>query len=238
MCSKGLLRSGSKTIGEESGRWSVGLFSWALLDRHSVEAAFADTQPDAVAIEAVLTTASACAAELGRSSPAHVRELLLGLVTRITLGDGRTAIDVNPAALLDHAGLTINHPVARVSLECQFQLVRRSKEVRLTVAPTLSTSQPQADPALVKLLVKAHAARQALLASGGRSLAEVSEAEGYEPHYFAVLVKLSYLAPDITEAILEGRQPARLNRQQLARVRHWPADWPEQPALIAGFAGI
>lgn len=72
----------------------------------------------------------------------------------------------------------------------------------------------------------------------GMWMTEVSEAEGHEPHYFAVLVKLSYLAPDITEAIIEGRQPARLNRQQLARMRQWPMDWTEQRALIGGFAAL
>lgn len=106
------------------------------------------------------------------------------------------------------------------------------------MAPRTSSPCAHVDPSLVKLIVKAHAARNALLASGGRSLAEVSKAEGYEPHYFSVLVKLSYLAPDITEAILKGRQPARLNRQALARIRKLPIEWAEQRKMIEGFGSL
>ena len=222
----------------EIERLVISRVSEWLLDRHAVEGSFVEHAPDAVVIEAVLMVASTCAAQLSQRSPANVRELLLEVVTRISLGEGRLTIEVNPFALLDRAGLTASNPVPPVQLQTAFQLIRRSKEVRLSVAPNRISQGAQADPALVKLLVKAHAARQALLSSNGRSLAEVSEAEGHEPHYFAVLVKLSYLAPDITEAILEGRQPARLNRQQLARIRQWPIDWIEQRALIQGFAQI
>ena len=222
----------------EIERLVIARLSEWLLDRHALERSLADQVPDAVVIEAVLMTASACEAQLSQGAPADVRELLSMLVARITLGEGRLTLEVRPMTLLDRAGFKASKPVPPVTLHSAFQLIRRSKEVRLSVSPNHDASDAQADPALVKLLVKAHAARQALLTSNGRSLAEVSAAEGHEPHYFSVLVKLSYLAPDITEAILEGRQPARLNRQQLARIRQWPIDWVEQRALFEGFAGI
>ena len=47
-----------------------------------------------------------------------------------------------------------------------------------------------------------------------------------------MLLKLSYLAPDIVDAILEGRQPVRLNRQQLARIRKLPLAWSGQRELM------
>lgn len=53
--------------------------------------------------------------------------------------------------------------------------------------------------------------------------------------YFCSLLRLAYLAPDITTAILDGRQPAILDRQFLARINHLPIDWQGQRDML-GFA--
>jgi site-specific DNA recombinase len=217
----------------EMERVVISSVSEWLLDRHAVEAAYASGIPDAVAIKAVLMTAARCAQDLVQQKPARVRELLLAIVRRLAIGQGMLTIELKGGALLTLADLGPAGPSqGPVRLEVECQLVRRSKEVRLAVAPKSSPRDPDIDPSLVKLLVKAHAARNALFASNGLSLAEVSQAEGHDPHYFSVLVKLSYLAPDITQAILEGRQPPRLNRQVLARIRNLPMEWSEQRNVI------
>jgi hypothetical protein len=46
------------------------------------------------------------------------------------------------------------------------------------------------------------------------------------------LLSRPYLAPDITAAILDGRQPAHLNRQLLARIDNLPIDWLGQRAML------
>jgi len=53
-----------------------------------------------------------------------------------------------------------------------------------------------------------------------------------DPIYFCRLLRLSYLAPDITAAILDSRQPAHLNRYFIARIDNLPIDWPGQRALL------
>jgi hypothetical protein len=50
-----------------------------------------------------------------------------------------------------------------------------------------------------------------------------------------MLLRLSFLAPEITAVILKGKQPVSLNRQKLARIGDLPIDWNEQRALL-GFA--
>jgi hypothetical protein len=124
--------------------------------------------------------------------------------------------------------------LAEITLSGSYELVRRSREVRLAVAP--DPQEPAPDPTLVKLIVKAHAARQALFAADGASLAEVARMHGHEPGYFAVLVKLAYLSPDIVEGILAGTPPRRLDRQTLARMRQLPMEWNAQRRML-GFAG-
>ena len=48
------------------------------------------------------------------------------------------------------------------------------------------------------------------------------------------IVRLAYLAPDITTAILDGRQPATLSAPRLAEARALPITWTEQ-RLALGF---
>src|ERR1700730_11038622 len=54
--------------------------------------------------------------------------------------------------------------------------------------------------------------------------------------YLAVLVRLSYLSPEIVGAILAGHQPVELTPTRLAMLsRNLPHDWQEQRRLL-GFA--
>ncbi len=78
-------------------------------------------------------------------------------------------------------------------------------------------------------------ARQALERGENTSVADLARLQGYTRDYFGVLLRIAYLAPDIVTAILEGRQPAQLNRQRLARATSLPIDWPGQREML-GFA--
>ena len=51
----------------------------------------------------------------------------------------------------------------------------------------------------------------------------------------ALLLRLTFLAPDITRAILEGRQPGGFTAQKLVSHAALPLAWPEQRQAL-GFA--
>jgi hypothetical protein len=147
-----------------------------LNDGHRVEASIAGTGCDAVALEALLFAASRAAAELGSASPSRARELLLALIDRIVVGEAEVHISIMPEALHTFAGLPL--PACRlqsVTLQDSCKLVRRSREVRLAVVPK-DSADARVDPSLVKLLVKAHAARAALFAGEGASPARARAA--------------------------------------------------------------
>ncbi len=67
-----------------------------------------------------------------------------------------------------------------------------------------------------------------MLNSGGfGSIEELAAAERINPSYLARVLRLTLLAPDITQAILDGRHD--LERITLARLmRPSPAAWGEQ----------
>jgi hypothetical protein len=59
-----------------------------------------------------------------------------------------------------------------------------------------------------------------------RSAAEIAEAEKIDRSFVSRLLDLTLLAPDIQEAILEGRQRKRMQLEELTRAV--PAEWEEQ----------
>ena len=71
------------------------------------------------------------------------------------------------------------------------------------------------------------------LASGeSPSILALAGENGLCNHYVAGLLPLAWLAPDITQAILEGRQPPALKLATLLK-HPLPSDWTEQRRLFA-----
>jgi hypothetical protein len=68
---------------------------------------------------------------------------------------------------------------------------------------------------LVKLLLRARRFNAALTQGEGIAFAALAQREGVSRSYFTRLVRLGYLAPDIIQAILDGRQPRDLTPEKL-----------------------
>src|SRR5918993_5475460 len=65
----------------------------------------------------------------------------------------------------------------------------------------------RADPALVKALARAFRYRRLLDEGRYASISEMAAAERIERGYLGRVLQLTLLAPDIVDAILDGRQP-------------------------------
>lgn len=83
-----------------------------------------------------------------------------------------------------------------------------------------------ADETLVRMLAKAWRWQQWLEGGRYRSIRELAEAERVSHSYVSRVLKLTLLAPDLVEAILDGRQPRGLTAQEL--LRGVPVGWGEQ----------
>ena len=105
----------------------------------------------------------------------------------------------------------------------------------LVEGPALPGQAVKADPKLVKLIARAHLLCTKIAGSDSESLAEIAQGAGLTGSYFTRVVRLTYLAPDITRAILEGRQPRGLTAQKLLGHSRLPLAWSEQRRLL-GFA--
>jgi len=66
----------------------------------------------------------------------------------------------------------------------------------------------------------------------GKTIGELASTAGVGSSYYTRLVKLSFLAPEVIQAILHGHQPFELNAKRLARHTGLPTDWLEQKAML------
>ena len=95
-----------------------------------------------------------------------------------------------------------------------------------------ATARPNAR--LIRLLIKSRRLNAMLVGSDGVSFAALVKGEGVSPSYFTRLVRLSYLAPEITQAILDGRQPRDLTTDKLLEHSRLPLAWHDQ-RIALGF---
>jgi site-specific DNA recombinase len=67
------------------------------------------------------------------------------------------------------------------------------------------------------------------------SIQHITEREGLRSGSVSRILPLAWLAPDISTAILEGRQPPHLTAKTLRALPELPLDWAEQQRIL-GFA--
>jgi site-specific DNA recombinase len=211
-----------------------------LLDPGSIYQATSARLPDLSAQRRLVARAG----EIGKSWPelpgTRQRALLTALIERIDIGANQIDIHFRPTrlgAVLDVGAASL--PSATDDeiqiLSVPVRLHRSGREIRMLIdgSDPFATAKPNAR--LIKLLIRARRFNAALAGSDGVLFAALAKREGVSPSYFTRLVHLSYLAPDITQAILDGSQPRDLTADKLLAHSRLPLAWQEQRAAL-GFA--
>ena len=75
--------------------------------------------------------------------------------------------------------------------------------------------KPSRDETLIKALVKSHRWCRNIESGRAKSITDLAEQEGVTDAYVCRLPPLTCLAPDIVEAILDGRQPKGLRLAEM-----------------------
>ena len=95
----------------------------------------------------------------------------------------------------------------------------------------MPTPKPRRDETLIKALVRAHRWRRRIESGRAQSITDLAEQEGVTDAYVCRLLPLTCLAPDIMEAILDGRQPKGLRLADM--LGNGPVAWEEQRRAFA-----
>jgi len=82
------------------------------------------------------------------------------------------------------------------------------------------------DETLIRALARAHRWKRMLEEGRYRSAAEIADAEKVTRSFVNRLLRLTLQAPDIQEAIIDGRQPKGMQLEELTRAM--PSGWEEQ----------
>jgi hypothetical protein len=110
-------------------------------------------------------------------------------------------------------------------LTFEARLKRCGGEMRLVVSP--DSPKPQEITPILKAVVRAYGWREGVLAGKIPNRTVAAKRLDLNEEYLRRVLGCAFLAPDILEAILDGRHPADLTVKRLSR-RHLPLDWAEQ----------
>jgi site-specific DNA recombinase len=184
------------------------------------------------------------AADLARRWPdlalSEQRAVLRALVSRIDILTDRIDIQLalerlpevlQQPALEPPAGAP-DGPGNGMTLFVPARLARAGLGTKLIVEGEQSA---QPDPTLIKLLLRAEGLRTMLLSGGIASIEDIAQRQGVTSSYVTRLLRLAFLAPDITTAILHGRHSPELTAATLLRHSRLALDWGHQRSAL-GFA--
>lgn len=160
------------------------------------------------------------------------RQIMGGLIERIDLARESVEIRFKGLGFLELLGVgqaSDNPDPKRVEedlvVSVPARLKRTGMEMRLLINGGKPAGKP--DPSLVRLIAQAHQLRE-IFCRGNATISEMASESGLARSHFTRVLRLGFLAPDITRAILLGRQPPGLTARKLMRGAPIPIAWDEQ----------
>ncbi len=175
-------------------------------------------------------------------SQEKVRNDLGSMVTRIVVRQHKVELQLSKHSVLktfltpqrsEEIAATLLASEDLIVLEADAQLRRCGGEVRLLLA---DTEQNRARPvlSLVRAVARAHDWIDRILSGEVPNQRALAIQTGFDKRYISRIIPLAFLAPDITEAILDGKQHPNLSLEKC--VNEIPFEWSQQ--RVATFAGM
>ena len=166
-------------------------------------------------------------------APVEMKSLVQEIVDRITVAADRIEIQLSRAKIA--AALQVGERGQRpdldpVVLSIEAKVRRAGKGKRLVIE---NGAEAEVNAGLVELIKEAFAIRNQFLSGSDDSIESMSGRLGMNKGRLTSLIRLSYLAPDIVRALLEGRQPIELTPTRLLRLsKDLPHDWSDQRHVL------
>ncbi|GAC1419065.1 MAG: hypothetical protein NVSMB62_11400 [Acidobacteriaceae bacterium] len=167
-----------------------------------------------------------------------VRGLLPSLLQRVVLQKDAVELHLQTRAIregLDSAdtrareGVRTDSPDGLTVASAPAAFMKCKGEVRLVLSPDAGLSR-QPVPSLVKAVARAHQWLDTILRGELPNQSAIAQQSGVHKRYVGRVMQLAFLAPDMTEAILEGSQPPHLSLEAFRT--DIPADWAQQRNLL------
>lgn len=118
---------------------------------------------------------------------------------------------------------------ATITVHVPMSFARRGGRKLILAPPGADAWVPRRariDNSMIKAVARAHRWKQRIESGQYGSISELARAEKINQSYLCRVLRLTLLAPDIVETILDGRQPPTL--QLSALLKPFPVAWDEQ----------
>lgn len=221
----------TREASDEQPAWRVSAHDLERIVREQVQASLRDRNRLARMVAAVdprsVQTVINDAATLASSG--RIREMA---IERIDLQEDHLTIRIDEVRLLRILGLNAtSQERASIILSAPIAKVRRGHELRLVIpSDAEAEAQPRNDK-LVRLMADALAARAMVLAAPDQTLQQIAQAHGRCRKRLTNLLRISWLAPQVVQSIMDGTQPAELTAARLLDA-DLPLAWDEHAAAI------
>ncbi|MCP5001336.1 MAG: recombinase family protein [Hyphomicrobiales bacterium] len=200
------------------------------------------TGSSAHAISKAADAATKLSTILDQADPFEKKRILADIVQRLELYPDRMIIDINVPKLLgllsEIAELTdlnreSDSEVARITL--MHRMKKRGVETKL-VLNDIGSRSANPDPALIQAIAKSHLWRKELTSGKTASIQDLAKFHNEDAAEVSRFLPLAWLAPDIVQKILNGKQPVDLTLERIRRMPVLPISWNEQRKIL-GFQG-
>lgn len=169
---------------------------------------------------------------------AECQAFLQKVVARLMVQEDGLEIVLTRAGLLKGLGEEVAEPAEEkeehpddIVLAVRARLMRCGMEVRLMLPGDPAIEKRLApNIGLVKAVARGRSWYEYLISRDGALLADLAATSGVDGRYASRILRGGFVAPDIVDAILEGRQPAGLTLDRL--VEELPLDWGKQREVL------
>ena len=194
-------------------------------------------------MKGILSEASCLGSQILEVGPADQRSFLLDVVSRIEIGRDHVGIILRTQGLraaLNHGKADSEKANMKTRDKDEFTLDlpvtfrRRGVEMKLVITDE-RVRPPAPDPLLIAAVAQGRHWFAQIRSGDVRSVRDLAHRHGVNQGDVSRILPLGFLAPDIIEAILAGRQPIELTASGLKRIRDLPVLWSEQRRVL-GFA--
>ena len=172
----------------------------------------------------------------GTLAPTEKRAILLVLIERIDVRHESLDIRIRPGRLFSvldvDEGAEADGDGGSITFTVPARLRRAGMENRMLIEGSDAQARRKPDRSLHRILAQAHRYRAMVMHNGDKSMSELAAEAGVGGSYFTRALRLAFLAPDITLAILRDRHPIDLTAKRLANDVRLPLDWEDRRTLL------
>ena len=190
---------------------------------------------DATAVRSAMAEASQLAEGWTSLPSIKIRELVRTVVETVRVNDDEVAVslklmEVATVLLGDRCNVPVDRQLDAIDLRIEAKLRRAGKGIRLMIGGGIAEKP---DGQVVSLLRDAHATRDALMAGRDETIDAMAKRLGVKRDYLSAHMRVTYLAPNVVRALVDGRHPEGLTAARvLAACRDLPHDWQLQRAAL------